>query len=193
MFSNQNAALIECAAALMHQEQIADTGEALRRAAKRLNFVPARWPKPDQVRLALLARLQLFDPGRANRILLMRKAALEAIAFFDQFQTRAVGGVVDGSATSGSAIQFECICEHPERLKERLFELNIPAQQHETRKSGATRTWFEFTAGEFDFHLRVLLPGERGFPAELSANASKLAKLVAQEEHGTSGLQWAQG
>ncbi len=188
MLSNKNAALIECAAVLMQQEQIADTGEALRRAAKRLNFVPTRWPKADQVRLALLARLELFDPDRANRILSMRKAALEAIVFFDQFQARAVGGVVDGSAPAGSSIQFECICEHPELLRDRLFELNIPAQQHETRKSGATRTWFEFTAGQFDFYLRALLPGERGFPAELSANASKLAKLIAQQGNGTSGF-----
>ena len=188
MFSDQNAALIECAAALMQQEQIADTGEALRRAAKRINFIPTRWPKSEQVRFALLTRLQLFDPDRANRISLMRKAALEAIGFFDQFQARAVGGVVDGSAPVGSSIQFECICEHPELLRDRLFELNIPAQQRQTCKDGVRRTWFEFTAGQFDFYLRALLPGERGFPAELSANASKLAKLIAQQGNGTSGF-----
>lgn len=188
MFSDKNAALIECAAVLMQQEHITDTGDALRRAAKRLNFVPTRWPKADQVRFALLARLQLFDPDRANRILSMRNAALDALAFFDQFHARAVGGVVDGSAPVGSSIQFECICEHPELLRDRLFELNIPAQQHESRKLGATCTWFEFTAGEFDFHLRALLPGERGFPAELSANARKLAKLIAQLGNGTSGF-----
>jgi len=188
MFSEQNAVLIECAAALMQQEQISDASEALRRAAKRLNFTPTRWPKAEHVRFALMARLQLFDPNRAARISSMRHAALEAIAFFDQFQARAVGGVVDGSAVAGSSIHFECICEHPERLQDRLFELNIPAQQHETLKAGARRTWFEFTAGAFDFHLHVLTLGEHGFPPELSANASKLAKLIKQEGDGTSGF-----
>jgi len=188
MLNDQNAALIECAATLMQQEQIADAREALRRAAKRLNCTPARWPKVAQVHFALLARLKLFDPDRDGRIFSMRQAALEAISFFDQFQARAVGGVVDGSAAMGSAIQFECYCEHPELLRDRLFELNIPAQQHETLKAGARRTWFEFTAGTYDFHLRVLTLGERGFPAELSANASKLAKLIKQEGDGTSGF-----
>ena len=181
MSNEQHAALIECAAAIMQQEQIEEPPEALRRAAKRLNFTPTRWPKAEQVRQALLARLQLFDPTRAARISSMRRAALEAIAFFAQFQPRAVGGVVDGSAPIGSAIQFECICEHPELLGVRLFELNIPAQQHETLKAGLRRTWFEFTAGDFDFQLRALTQGERGFPAELSADASKLAKLIQQD------------
>ena len=186
MFNEQNAALIEGAAAIMQQEQIADVRDALHRAAKRLNFTPTRWPKAEQVRLALLTRLQLFDPDRAARIALMRHAALEAIAFFAQFQARAVGGVVDGSAPAGSTIQVECICEHPELLRDRLFELNIPAQQHQTLKAGAQRTWFEFTAGTFDFQLRVLAIGERGFPAELSADAGKLARLMQQQSSGTS-------
>ncbi len=172
----------------MHQEQIADTREALRRAAKRLNFTPTRWPKTEQVQSALLARLQLFDPDRAARISLMRHAALEAIAFFDQFQTRAVGGVVDGSAAAGSSIQFECHCKHPEPLRDRLFELNIPAQQHEVLKAGVRRTWFEFSAGSFDFKLRVLAVGERGFSVELSASASQLAKLIQQGSGGTSSF-----
>ena len=188
MFNDQSAALIECAAALMQQEQIEDARAALRRAAKRLNCAPTRWPKVEQVHLALVARLKLFDPGRDARIFLMRQAALEAIAFFEQFQARAVGGVVDGSATAGSSIQFECYCAHPELLRDRLFELNIPAQQHETLKTGVRRTRFEFTAGAFDFQLRVLTPGERGFPAELSASASKLAKLIQNNSVATSGF-----
>ena len=188
MFNDSNAALIECAAAMMQQEQIEDVRDALHRAAKRLNLTPARWPKAEQVRLALLTRLQLFDPNRSARISSMRQAALEAIAFFAQFQARAVGGVVDGSAPASSAIQFECICEHPELLRERLFELNIPAKQHQTLKVGVQRTWFEFTAGTFNFHLSVLAVGERGFPAELSADASKLARLMQQESSGTSGF-----
>ena len=181
ILNDPNAALIECAATLMQQEQIEDARQALRRAAKRLNFTPTRWPKVEQVHLALLARLKLFDPDRNARIFLMRQAALEAITFFDQFQARAVGGVVDGSAAAGSSIQVECHCEHPELLRDRLFALNIPAQQHEMLKAGARRTWFEFTAGNFNFHLRALTPGERGFPAELSANASKLVKLIEQK------------
>ncbi len=181
MLNDQNAALIECAATLMQQEQIEDAHEALRRAAKRLNFTPTRWPKVEQVHIALLTRLKLFDPDRDARIFSMRQAAMEAITFFEQFQARAVGGVVDGSAAAGSSIQIDCICEHPERLRDRLFELNIPAQQHETLKTGVRRTWFEFTAGAFNFHLRAITLGERGFPAELSANARKLAKLIQQK------------
>lgn len=172
----------------MQQEQIADAHDALRRAAKRLNLAPTHWPKPAQVRLALLARLQLFDPERAKRIALMRRAALEAITFFVDFQPRAVGGVVDGSAAAGSAIQFECFCEHPEQLRDRLFELNIPAQQFDKHRANAHHTWFEFSAGAFDFHLRALKLNERGSPLELSANASKLATLIAHENAGTNSF-----
>lgn len=186
MLNDQNAALVECAATLMQQEQIADAREALRRAAKRLNFTPTRWPKAEQVHSALLARLKLFDPDCDARIFSMRQAALEALSFFGQFQARAVGGVVDGSAAAGSSVQIECICEHPELLRDRLFELNIPAQQQETLKAGVRRTWFEFTAGAYDFHLRVLALGERGFPAELTANASKLTQLIQRTGNGTS-------
>lgn len=182
MTNDQNAALIECAAVIMQQEQIVDACDALQRASKRLSFMPTRWPKPEQVRQALLARLQLFDSDRASRIASMRSAALEAMAFFEQFQPRAVGGVVDGSAPAGSSIQLECICKHPELLQARLFELNIPAQQRETLKSGARRTSFEFTAGDFEFQFRVLALGERGFSAELSADASKLANLLQQQD-----------
>lgn len=185
MPSDQNAALVEYAATLMHLERIEDAHDALRRAAKGLNLSPTRWPKVEQVRSALLARLSLFDPDRAARILLMRHAALEAIAFFHQFQPHAVGGVVDGSATKGSAIQFECRCEHPERLQQRLSELKIPAVQHESLKAGVRRTRFEFAAGAFNFQLNVLAEGERGFPVELRADANKLTKLIQIDQVGT--------
>ena len=188
MLSDQNAALIECAATLMQLERIEDAHDALRRAAKRLNLSPNRWPKAEQVRLALLARLDLFDPDRAARILSMRHAALEAIAFFHEFQPRAVGGIVDGSAAKGSAIQFECRCEHPERLQQRLFELKIPALQLESLKAGTQRTRFEFTAGAFNFQLNVLAEGERGFPVELCADANKLTKLIQMDQIGTSSF-----
>ncbi len=188
MSSDKTAALVECAATLMQLERIEDVNDALRRAAKRLDLSPTRWPKPEQVRLALLARLELFDPDRAGRIASMRLAALEAIAFFSEFQPRAVGGIVDGSAPAGSAIQFECRCEHAERLQTRLFELNIPAQQVETLKGGVRRTRFEFSAGAFNFQLRVLKAGENGFPVELCADASKLAKLIQMAAIGTYGF-----
>lgn len=187
MPNDQTAALIECAATLMQQERIEDAVDALRRAAKRLNLSPTRWPKPEQVRFALLARLALFDPNRASRIASMRRAALEAIAFFSEFQPRAVGGTVDGSAPADSTIQFECRCEHAELLQKRLFELNIPAQQVESLKAGVRRTRFEFSAGAFNFQLRVLKAGEQGFPVELCADASKLATLIQMERIGTSG------
>ena len=185
MHNDQNVALIECAATLMQQEQIEDVHDALRRAAKRLNLSPTRWPKVEQVRLALLARLSLFDPEREARISSMRHAALEAIAFFSAFQPRAVGGIVDGSAPKGSAIQFEC-CGDPELLQHRLLELKIPAQQHETLRAGSRRIRFEFKAGAFNFEIRVLAAGERGFPSELCADANKLKLLIQLQNSGTS-------
>jgi hypothetical protein len=175
---NEPQALIECAAALMHSERISDPIDALKRAAKRLGYSPNRWPKPELVRLALQARLALFDPDCAPRLLRMRQAAAEAMVFFPAFIPRLVGGVFDGTALAGSAIEIECLCEHPDQLRMRLDELKIPAQQRQKLSARSDRTWFEFKAGDFDYIFHVITQHEHG--AELGADLGKLKRILIE-------------
>jgi hypothetical protein len=161
---------------LMHSERISDPIDALKRAAKRLGQSPNRWPKPELVRLALQARLALFDPSTTARVLRMRQAAAEAMAFFPAFNPRLVGGVLEGTALQGSAIEIECLCEHPDQLRMRLDELKIPAQQRQKLSTRSDRTWFEFKAGDFNYALHVITQHEHA--AELGADLGKLKKLL---------------
>jgi hypothetical protein len=188
--SNQGLALIELAATIMQEECEDDPTSALKRAAKRLGSTPARWPSVARVRAALTARLALFEPRSVAHLDAARRAALEALAFFTAFKARAVGGLIDGSFPAGGAIQIECVCDTPDQLSARLDELKIPATQHQRHElhrthqpdrsnSGAQlKTWFEFRAGDFNYQLRTLAPGEHGYPADMCADSAKLQRLL---------------
>ena len=178
----------------MQQERIDDVRDALKRALTALDArgvsssTGARVKREhteQRVLDALVQRLAMFDPQFPTRLSDMRRAASEAMPFFEAFQPHLIGALAAGAALESCDIHLECVCEHPDDLSARLSELKIPATQHQKSfKSDTdinhqrTATWFEFRAGTASFCLHAL--SHKQPRAKTFIDAAKLRWLIAQ-------------
>lgn len=174
--SRDSARLVELAARLMHEDALEDPAKALRRAAKQLGQSPSRWPDADEVRSALKARLQLFEPDHAQPLRAQRVAALEALGFFKDFSARLTGAVADGSAFPSSTIELELQAEHADDVLHFLLDKRIPIDQ--TAPAGRSVVQFEFIAGAFNYRLSVITPDLLSRRSALGIEAAQLSRLL---------------
>lgn len=158
------ARLAQEAARLLVEQGLADPRRALRKAAERLGVRDeAALPRIDEVDAALREHQRLFRGESQQQALRERRqAALQAMGFFEAFEPRLVGGVLDGTADAHSAVELMLFSDDPDAVIRALHEHDIP---HHT---GARRLRFEregsaapfplhgFVADGIDFRLIVL-------------------------------------
>lgn len=126
------------AARLMANEGIADAGWARRKAARRLGISDRGSQPDDEEVLQQLRDYQwLFGPALPGQALRrMRLAALQAMEFFERFQPRLAGSVLDGSAHAHSPVLLHLHADDPESLPRFLLEAAIPAESGFRRLRG---------------------------------------------------------
>lgn len=160
------------AARLIHESGLRDYGEAKRKAALRLGVrEDSALPKNSDVEAALRAHLALFAGNDHPRHLRhLREAAVEAMRFFERFQPRLVGAVLDGTADRHSAVCLHLFTERPDEVDHLLTGHGIPYDREERRlrldprrEIGAPA--YLFVAGDAPIDLTVLpLDGLRQAP-----------------------------
>jgi hypothetical protein len=151
------------AARLMAEGGIRDYHVAKLRAAARLGVLDhSVLPRNAEIELALREYQRLFQSEQQPQALqLRREAALEAMRFFERFDPRLVGAVLDGSADHRSAVCLHLYTDEPEALSLHLQERGIPVEQQSRRlrldrERSAVFPVYVFNADGIPFDLTVL-------------------------------------
>jgi hypothetical protein len=151
------------AARLMAEGGIRDYHVAKLRAAARLGVLDhSVLPRNAEIEVALREYQRLFQSQLQPQALqLRREAALEAMRFFERFDPRLVGAVLDGSADHRSSVCLHLYTDEPEALSHHLQERGIPAEQQSRRvrldrERSALFPVYVFNADGIPFDLTVL-------------------------------------
>lgn len=181
------------AARLMAEGGLHDYHQAKLKAAQRLGILDdASMPRDGEIEEALREYQRLFQPDTAGQVQLRLEAALQALAFFQPFQPRLVGPLLEGIADARSPVALHLHSEDAEAVARYLLQHSIPATSGGRRlrldqdRSGMFPTWL-FTADGLGFELTVLplaqlrqpplAPGDDKPMRRASAN--QLRRLIA--------------
>lgn len=123
--------LAQEAARLMAEEGIKDFQVAKQKAALRLHAPQTHnLPRNDEIQAALNEYQRLFkaetQPQHLRRL---REVGREAMAFFQAFEPRLVGAVLDGTANEFSEITLHLFTDAQEELTIFLLNQDIPFEQ----------------------------------------------------------------
>ncbi|MCL7745324.1 hypothetical protein LV476_10295 [Guyparkeria hydrothermalis] len=134
----------------------------------------------ERLELELTRYRTTFHPEQGERVLELRRAALEAMDFFAEFRPRLVGEVLSGTADEYSPIVLQLFAPTPEGVMERLLTRDIPFEESETTyQYGDGRSErvsvFAFGAGGDQVVLEVF-PEERIREAPLGPGGAKLRR-----------------
>jgi len=192
-------AVAQEAARIMSEQGIDDFLLAKRKAADRLGATDlAALPRNAEIEAALHEHHRLFQSTTHGPALTaLRRAALDAMRLFAEFEPRLVGPVLSGTASAHNEINLHLFAETPEAVALRLMERSIPHHVGERRlryDPGRTVAYpvFRFVAGRQMIDAVVFpLDGVRQSPSSpvngrpmRRASQDEVAALVAQEETG---------
>ncbi len=184
------------AARLIAEGGLRDYRQAKLKAAQRLGILDdASLPRNREIEDALREYQRLFQPGSDDELRRRREAALRALEFFQPFDPRLVGPVLEGTADSHSPVALQVYSDDADAVARFLEQHGIPAEPSGRRlrldreRSGDFPVWL-FGAEELAFDLTVL-PHAQLRQAPLSmidekpmprASAAQLRQLLADEE-----------
>ncbi len=153
------------AARLMDESGFRDPVQAVRKAAARLCALgdPSAWPDAREVGLALQERRRLLlPPGRHDEALeQLRRAAVQAMRFFEAFAPRAAGAVVDGGIAGRPVVQLHLHSDDAEAVPRHLADRRVAARPRFRRvfdaagRAHEVPLWQAVVDG-IDFELLVL-------------------------------------
>jgi len=125
------AQIAQMAAKLIASEGVPDFGSAKRKAALRLGIDSERnLPTNVEIEQALLEYQRLFQSqSQPDHLRALRRTALRAMQFLEQFRPRLVGAVLLGTATEFSEITLHLYCDAAEDVAWFLNEAGIKFEQ----------------------------------------------------------------
>lgn len=173
------------AARLMVRHGLQDPRQAKLRAARQLGIDDeASLPRDADVREQLLDYQRLFRGDEQLRQLrIRREAAVPAMEFFQSFQPRLVGAVLDGTADATSPIRLHAFSDDPEAFARFLMDSGLPATQlpeqslRLNREARARFPAWAFQADGLAFEITVL-PHALLRQAPLGADAQPMARAT---------------
>lgn len=184
------------AARLMAEGGIRDYHQAKLKAAQRLGILDdASLPRNREIEDALREYQRLFQPDSIDALRSRREAALRALEFFQPFDPRLVGPVLEGTADAHSPVALQVYSDDADAVARFLEQHGIPAEAGGRRlrldreRSGDFPVWL-FGAEGLAFDITVL-PRMQLRQAPLSmidekpmarASAAQLRQLLADEE-----------
>lgn len=184
------------AARLMAESGIADYHQAKLKAAERLGIHDdASLPRNTEIEAALRQYQRLFGRDSAGELQRRREAALEALRFFNAFDPRLVGPVLEGTADARSPVMLHLHVDDADAVHRFFVEHDIPAQPRNRRvrldrhRDADVPVWI-FSADGLPFDVTVL-PHDVVRQAPLSpvdekpmrrAGATQLRRIIAEAE-----------
>lgn len=194
--SGQRHHLAQEAARLIAEDGLHDYQQARLKAAQRLGFLDkASLPGHQEIEEAVREYQRLFRPDTAAQSRLRREAALPAMAFFEPFQPRLVGAVLEGTAGTRSPVELHLHDDDADAVARHLHQHAIPADSGRRRlrldrnRSGEFPVW-RFSAEDIAFELTVLPlvqlrqpPLRAGDDSPMPrATAARVRQLLAADE-----------
>ncbi|MDH5377765.1 MAG: hypothetical protein OEX00_05550 [Gammaproteobacteria bacterium] len=168
------------AARIMAEERLEDFYAAKKKAVHRLGGAADKaLPTNEEIEHELKIHHSLFNKDRHNGHLLeLRKTALDAMKFFESFNPRLVGPVLEGTAQINSTVILHLFAEQLEEVDRFLIDKKIPFElakvglRMRVGKDKEIFPAYRFMAGETQVELVVFpLKGTRQAP--LSAVTSR--------------------
>lgn len=151
------------AARLMSESGIRDYQLAKRKAADRLGVHDDKsLPRNSEIEEALREYQRLFLADSQPQLLRERREAAEqAMAFFERFEPRLVGAVLEGTADAHSAVCLHLFSDDPEAVPLFLREQRIPCEQRSRqlrldRQRSVDAAVFVFSAAGTPIDITVL-------------------------------------
>lgn len=194
---NARQAVAAEAARLLAAGDETTMGAAKRRAAAMLG-ADRRGDQPNniEVQAALAEHQRLFEPEElAARLEYLRREAVNAMVYLEEFRPRLVGPVLYGTACDYTPVTLHVFTDEPEAVLRRLLELGVRFETDERELkypdgSYRTRIVYGFERGEADFDLVVMpeletrqppVSGIDGRPAERATVAEVRLLLDAAD------------
>lgn len=165
----QRQAIAEEAARLMVDEDVREYIEAKRIAADYLFGMRVgsnvRLPSNGEIRAAIVTRAALRDAGQhRERLMHMRRVALEVMLQLEAFEPRLIGSVASGAIHRNSDIDIQLFCVRHDTLEGVLRSHGYEAErlEHEILKDGMFRRYihYHFEREGVDVELSVYEPAE---------------------------------
>lgn len=150
------------AARLIADQGMRDYHAAKLKAAARLGFsLEADLPRNAEIEAALREHQRLFQSqSQSAHLCRLRNSAVEAMQFFQDFEPRLVGAVLEGTADAFSAVCLHLFTDDMTLVTALLGERGIAYRQHERRfrmdsDSDMRVPVLEFSAGPSTIDLTV--------------------------------------
>lgn len=140
------------AARLITESGVRDYAHARQKAAERLGIDDeSAQPRSRDVEDALREHQRLFQPAHQSaRLHELRIAAVEAMRFFEEFQPRLMGAVLDGTADDHSAVCLHLFSDDPDAPMRFLEERGIRHALRDRRVRFARDEFANFPAITFE-------------------------------------------
>jgi len=135
---NARQAIAAAAARMMAEDGINDYGYAKRKAARNLGYGDGiALPTNEEVQAELRAYQSLYqDEEVKERLREMRIAALDVMAFLEDFRPYLTGSVLDGTAGRASNIDIDLFADSAKDVEISLLSRNIDYRSSEPRRHG---------------------------------------------------------
>ena len=161
--ANLRLMVAEEAARIIVEHGVRDDLQAKSKAAEKLG-VTGRFamPRNTEIENALRERQALFEGHHHHqRLERLREAALRAMDFFQEFDPRLVGPVLDGTADDHSAVCLHLFADTPEMVALYLHQNRVPFDEsartiRTSRSQSQTFPVFVFEAGGVAMDIMVL-------------------------------------
>jgi hypothetical protein len=125
------------AARMMAEDGISDFGFAKRKAARQLGVsVSEALPNNAEIEAELRAWQALYqDEEQPERLLEMRRAAVEVMALLDEFRPYLTGGVLDGTAGRYTEVEIDLYPESAKDVEIHFLNHAMPYEHREPRRA----------------------------------------------------------
>lgn len=173
------------AARLMAEDGIADYGLAKRKAARQLGAPETEaLPNNAEIELELRAYQAIYqEDEQRERLIEMRRTAVEVMRLLDPFRPYLTGSVLDGTAGRYAEIELEAFPDSGKEVEIFLLNRGIRFEQSEPRRGGADAAECVLTFDWNDFPIRLSLyePDAERAQKRRNGRVSERARLSSVE------------
>lgn len=173
------------AARLMAEDGIADYGLAKRKAARQLRAPETEaLPNNAEIEAELRAYQSIYQKDeQRERLLEMRKTAIEVMRLLEPFRPYLTGPVLDGTAGRYAEIELEAFPDSGKEVEIFLLNQGIRFEQTEPRRGGAEVPECVLTFDWNDFPVRLSLydPDAERAQKRRNGRISERARLSSVE------------
>lgn len=154
----------------MAEDGIDDFALAKRKAARRLGASDTEsLPRNDEIEVELHAYRALYQPQEhSERIVALRRAALDAMRAFEPFHPYLTGPVLKGTAGPYAEIELQLFPQTPKDVEIDLLERGLPFTTQEHRRFSGDRV----------HPVSVFLLQWQGAPLKLSVFDSRVERVA---------------